>query len=77
VRFFWKEKKPEELFCRFVCQSFRDLSAGSKSGAKATAVQTLRESLVASHCAKRLDCGRFTAAFSCGDTNPQADEIRS
>ena len=34
-----------------------------QSGAKATAVQTLREHWPSPNRAKRLDCGRFTAAF--------------
>jgi hypothetical protein len=34
-----------------------------KSGAEATAVQTLRECPAAANRAKRLDCGAFTAAF--------------
>jgi len=37
------------------------------SGAKATAVQTLRECWMRSSCAKRLDCGAFTAAFAWRD----------
>jgi hypothetical protein len=36
---------------------------GSESGAKATAVQTLRDVPAPSSRAKRLDCARFTAAF--------------
>ena len=34
-----------------------------ESGAKATAVQTLRDGPAFSNFAKRLDCGAFTAAF--------------
>jgi hypothetical protein len=35
-----------------------------KSGAKVAAVQTLRAAQRSATCAKRLDCGVFTAAFS-------------
>jgi len=34
-----------------------------ESGAEATAVQTLRDGWVHPICAKRLDCGAFTAAL--------------
>jgi len=36
-----------------------------KSGAEATAVQTLARRPSASNFAERLDCGAFTAAFVC------------
>jgi len=36
----------------------------AKSGAKATAVQTLRDRQAVPRRAKRLECGAFTAAFS-------------
>ena len=35
-----------------------------KSGAEATAVQTLRINRASTNCAKRLDCGRFIAALN-------------
>ena len=38
-------------------------SRQNQSGAKATAVQTLRDFLASSNRAKRLDCGAFTAAL--------------
>ena len=38
-------------------------SPRAKSGAEATAVQTLRDGGAASNFAERLDCGAFTAAF--------------
>ncbi|HEU5123312.1 MAG TPA: helix-hairpin-helix domain-containing protein, partial [Verrucomicrobiae bacterium] len=40
-----------------------EFTGAFKSGAKATALQTLREVLRFSSCAKRLECGRFSAAF--------------
>jgi hypothetical protein len=40
-----------------------DSGSTRQSGAKATAVQTLRDGRTSSKCAKRLDCGAFTAAF--------------
>ena len=42
---------------------FTSRTQGDESGAEATAVQTLRECLALASCAKRLDCGAFTAAF--------------
>jgi hypothetical protein len=38
-----------------------------ESGAEATAVQALRDELVRQRCAKRLDCGAFTAALAWRD----------
>ena len=37
-----------------------------KSGAKDTAVQTLRECRASANRAERLECGAFTAAFGWG-----------
>jgi hypothetical protein len=42
-------------------------SPSPESGAEATAVQTLRDQLVRASCAKRLDCGAFTAALAWQD----------
>ncbi len=39
-------------------------SPSPESGAEATALQTLRDELVRPSCAKRLDCGAFTAALT-------------
>ena len=44
----------------------RPTNPHSESGAKATALQTLRDVLVHPGRAKRLDCVRFTAAFPRG-----------
>src|SRR5437870_3459532 len=54
---------------RFLCHSFPANSAcwvqcGPKAVLKTRAVQTLRDCRASSNCAKRLECGAFTAAFS-------------
>jgi hypothetical protein len=46
-----------------------------QSGAKATAVQTLRAVGSRQAVAKRLDCGRFTAAFSTNATKFAASHL--
>jgi len=38
-----------------------------ESDAEATAIQTLRDELVRPNCAKRLECGAFTAALTWRD----------
>jgi len=43
-----------------------------KSGAKATAIQTLRANRTTSCHAERLDCVRFTAAFARASTDDGA-----
>jgi len=45
-------------------------SPPSESGAKATAVQTLRDMRTRTNSAKRLDCGAFTADFA-----PQSNSL--
>jgi len=42
----------------------KPFETANESGAKAAAVQTLRECQATLNCAERLDCGAFTAAFS-------------
>ena len=56
----------EEIAVRFTIYDLRFTigTPGVESGAKATAVQTLREDW--SNCAKRLECGAFTAALVLG-----------
>jgi hypothetical protein len=46
------------------------LLSSSESGAKATAVQTLRATRVSLFVAKRLDCGVFTAALRSQNDEP-------
>ena len=57
------ERRTSNLDARGVRSTLDVPLPAAKSGAEATAVQTLRECRTVSVRAKRLDCGAFTAAF--------------
>jgi hypothetical protein len=56
--------KKKSLSDKFWNLDDKPLHRPAQSGAKATALQTLRDISTVTNDAKRLDCVRFTAAFA-------------